>query len=848
MQICFVIILYSASGFAGLMYEVMWLKELRLLFGNTTHAAATTFAAFFLGLVAGGHFFGERSGSLKRPLRTYAALEVGIAVSAFLYFGLRDLYYILYNPIYSVFAQHHAVLLGIKLLLGICILFLPAFFMGGTFPVIGQYAIRSRHQLGKTGNVLYLANTLGAVFGAFTAGFLLLPRFGLKNSYTITIIITLTIALLSFFLDIIGGRSNLGTTAEVEIKGARRDLENSAVNMRTIQWLAFLSGFATLALEVLWTQMFAQVLQNSLYTFSLILVMFISCLALGSGLAGLLMRLRFTGESILLILLTASGISVAMSSFIFVSSTDGLSYTNNNIGFKAYLADIFGIAVAVMFVPGILAGSIFPFLFRLSEPHLKSAGKMIGNLAAINTTGAIFGSLSAGFILLEALGLWSSIRLLAMLYLITAIVFMKSVPLPNILKGSLVLGTILFVVLFDTSKLPIVKIDPVGKKENLLESWEGSSGVTAVIRKGDDLGIKVNNYYTLGTTGASSLEARQTHIPLLIHPRPRDVFFLGMGTGITAGASLDHPVKNVTVSEVVPDVVIAARKYFSPYVNNLFSDQRVSIISEDGRNHLLGTKNQFDLIIADLFTPWKAGTGTLYTLEHYQIAMERLKPDGMFAQWLPLYQLTKSGFYSIARTMIEVFPWVTIWRGDFFVRRPIVMLLGHANKRPMSESEIFSHLQPQSDGDNDLSKVASELLQGANLASDKAKLVDSIAPLMIYYCGNLTVGKRLFTEAPVNIDDRSQIEYQAPISHLDKKASEKNWFVGSELIRFFDQLMLVTPPEHDPVLRDMEQDEFGYIRAGLALHTANLLRAKGNTKSANKALAYFRTQIPFAGN
>ena len=846
MQYCFAIILYSASGFAGLMYEVMWLKELRLLFGNTTHAAATTFAAFFLGLAAGGHVFGEKSGSLRRPLRTYAAVEVGIASSALLYFVLRNLYGILYNPIYNTLAHHHAVLLGVKLLLGISLLFLPAFFMGGTFPIMAQYAIRNAYQLGKTGSVLYLTNTLGAVLGAFTAGFFLLPRFGFKNSYSITITITSIIALLSLLLDKFGAHSNLRTSAEVALKRARSVLDNPAVNMRTIRWLAFLSGFATLALEVLWTRMFAQVLQNSVYTFSLILATFISCLALGSGLAGLLMRLKFASESILLILLTASGLSVAMSSFIFVYSTDGLSYMNNDFGFTAYLSNIFGKAVAVMFVPGILAGSIFPFLFRLSEPHLKSAGKIIGNLAAINTTGAILGSLFAGFILLEVLGLWSSIRLLAMLYLITAIILINGVPLPKILKGSLVLGTLLFVALLDTSKLPIVKIDPVGKKESLLESWEGSSGVTAVIRKGEDLGIKVNNYYTIGTTGASNLEARQAHIPLLIHPRPCEVFFLGMGTGITAGASLDHPVENITVSELVPHVVIAAREYFSPYVNNLFSDQRVSIISEDGRNHLLGTNSQFDLIIADLFTPWKVGTGTLYTVEHYQVAMERLKEDGLFAQWLPLYQLTTSEFYSIARTMIEVFPWVTIWRGDFFVRRPIVMLLGHTNMRPLLESEFLARLRHQSD--DDWSKVISELLHGVNVQLDKTGLHASIAPLMIYYCGNLTVGQRLFAKAQLNIDDRSQIEYQAPISHLDKKANEKNWFVGSELIRFFDQLLLIAPPDHDPILSDMGQNEFGYIRAGLALHTANLLRLNGNIEHADKALEFFKTQIPFVRN
>ena len=139
----------------------------------------------------------------------------------------------------------------------------------------------------------------------------------------------------------------------------------------------------------------------------------------------------------------------------------------------------------------------------------------------------------------------------------------------------------------------------------------------------------------------------QAHIPLLIHPKPQRILFLGMGTGITAGASLSHNVEQVDVVELVSTVIPAAKRYFSPWTNNLFSDQRVKIIADDARNFLLGSNQQYDIIVGDLFTPWHAGTGSLYTVEHFQQVKNHLAPAGHFAQWLPLYQLTHESFSTI---------------------------------------------------------------------------------------------------------------------------------------------------------------------------------------------------------
>ena len=188
------------------------------------------------------------------------------------------------------------------------------------------------------------------------------------------------------------------------------------------------------------------------------------------------------------------------------------------------------------------------------------------------------------------------------------------------------------------------------------------------------------------------------YLPVLLHDAPQSVYVLGLGTGITAGASLKFPIKSLTVTELVPEVIEASNKYFHSYSTGLFNDPRAEVIAEDGRNYLRGTEQRFDVVISDLFVPWKAGVGGLYSLEHYLTIMDRLNDQGLFMQWLPTYQLAKADFEIIARTMLEVFPQLTVWRGDFSARKPIIGLLGHKQAFPLSGAAwIFLNDSAESD-------------------------------------------------------------------------------------------------------------------------------------------------------
>ncbi len=197
-----VLFLFFLSGLTALIYEVLWLKELGLLFGNTAYAAATTLVVFFLGLSFGGYFWGKNAFRLKNPLRWYGLLEIAIACSALLYFLLLDLYYLIYPFLFTLAGENFLFFIIVKFLLSLSMLFLPAFFMGGTFPVLGQYLIQGAHQLGKRGSLLYACNTGGAALGVFIAGFYLPPILGFHKSYLMAIAINLLIGIASYLVSV----------------------------------------------------------------------------------------------------------------------------------------------------------------------------------------------------------------------------------------------------------------------------------------------------------------------------------------------------------------------------------------------------------------------------------------------------------------------------------------------------------------------------------------------------------------------------------------------------------------------------------------------------------------------
>jgi len=861
------------SGFAALVYQVLWMKQIGLLFGNTSHATSATLASFFAGLAAGSWVLGRRVSTSANPMRTYAWLEVAIAITALLYFVILAIYHAVYPAIYQSI-DSSAWLLLIKFGLSLLLIFPPAFCMGGTIPVLGQYMVRERKAFAATAALMYGINTLGAAIGAFLAGFYLPLWLGFNGTCILAIVVSAGVALVAFRLS---RRAAPATMRDTEVEGPaeiaevrltrqeRRRMEREKKGekkpskevqsvpvqsppiggRKSIVFLCLLSGFGVLALEVLWTRLFSQVLENSVYTFAAILVVVLVCLAVGALVSSRLARLSAPPFLILSLLMLAGAAAISITPSIFLSLTNDMQLVTSTGTWSSYILLIFWTATLTIAPSAVLLGTIFPYLMKVEERHLMSAGLSLGRLATANTIGAIVGALLCGFLLLDWLGIWRSMQVISLIYLLAALVLPLGWDAKSIGSKAACFGFILLNLVFlNPRDLPISSTDPLAEKETIIEIWEGSD-CTVSVTDSSRLGraIRINSNYSLGSTGAYMQERFQADLPLMAFPESEDIFFLGVGTGITAGGALDPKyanVKQVVACELVPEVITAAKKYMTGFqgpdgrsydlTTGLFTDPRAEVLVEDGRHYLMATDEKFDIINADLFVPFRSGAGSLYTREHFESAKRRLTADGVFVQWLPLYQLTENEFSIIAHTMIEVFDQVSLWRHNFQPGDEVVALIGHHKGQLLPASSIDS----SADKLFAVSGKDHRDLQRLNLPLDPQTI-------LLFYGGNLTEARSLFEDYPLNTDNRPVIEYMAPRSYRQSTAAKPSWFVGEPFADLVEKVQALCPPDRDPLLANRTAANRRLPLAGQAFHRARIEEVKGDPVATKEAWEEFVT-------
>jgi spermidine synthase len=809
--------LVFASGFAGLVYQVLWMKQIGLLFGNTSHAAAVTLAAFFAGLGAGSWWWGRRVARVARPLRTYAWLEFGIAIAALTYFGVLKLFHVIYPALYGS-VSGAGWLLAAKFALALVLVFPAAFFMGGTVPVIGQATIRRQNRLGRTGAMLYAVNTLGAALGVAVAAFVLIPSLGFSATYALAL-------LLSASVGVVAWRLPEADALPIAEKSAKPDEAGSTVERLAVAGLCFVSGFVILALEVVWTRVFAQVHENSVYSYAIILIVVLIGLALGSGISSVVSRFVTRPWVALGVMTLAGGALLVIGPSMLMHVTGGLRPVDSLEPWGEYVRGLFNTGFRGVGFVVVAMGTVFPFLMKLAERGDAAPGWKLGRLLAINTAGAIAGALFCGFVMLPHWGMWGTLRALAAIYLI--VVLLLPVGWGKAGIGLRATGAALLALAFtalDPTGLPVAG-GATGKDEGkVLEAWEGSDGtVTVIERNSGHRVIKVNGGYGLGSTEAYLEQTYQASIPLHLFPETESIFFIGLGTGISAGAALDETfpkVRRVLSCELIPEVVDAARKWIpAEMTGGLFDDPRSKVVIEDGRHLLRASDERFDMINSDLFLPYRRGAGSLYSLEHYRVAASRLNESGAFVQWLPLYQLTEFEFGVIARTMLEAFGEVTMWRNNFQPGLEKVALIGRMKSSPMP-------IPPS--GNRDAMLAAVDGLEWRATAPDMFRVSAESMPFL--YAGNLTASAELFSGYPVNSDDHPVIEYQTPITFRKMAQHDKViWCVGPHLTAWIDRLLENCPPEEDPVWSGHPDASQHLVKAGAAFHRTMVGKALGDS-------------------
>jgi len=803
--------IFFCSGAAGLIYEILWMKQLSLLFGGTAESVAVTTAAFFAGIGCGSWFWGKRSKSNSAPLKTYALLEFGVVGAALAYFVVFEVYLQAYSTLFGWFADSAVVFTGVKLLLAILLICPATFLMGGTLPLMGQHLLRGERDPAVSVGLLYGINTLGAVAGAVSAGFFLPRIVGLQNAYLVALSLTTLVGMAAWAL---AGRT---LTPSDEPKGRMPGFEGHVLSLHLIRSLAFASGCLSLGLQVLWTRMFVQVLQNSTYTYAAILSIFLLALAIGALAAWALAR-RFPAKRTTMIALHClAGFLCLASPFVFDGWPYGMTYLGDGAVLTSYLIHVLEATFVIIGIPVSCMGMILPYLYRYDVKLQDAPGELLGQVNGYNIFGAIVGSLLAAFALLPLLGLWTSITIMAIGYMLIGILLAEEVRLRMATIAILVVA----ITLMNPTRLPVVRVDDA--TERVLQVWEGPGGSVAVVERDNGLQLKLNGWYSLGGTDALGVQALQTHLPMSLHPQAGRLFYLGLGSGITAGTALRYPVRQVLVTELSREVMHASRGYFSEFTGGLFDDARARVIHADGRTYLRGTRDSFDLIIADLFVPWRAGVGSLYTREHFAAARERLNQGGLFVQWVALYQMTERELGIIAATMAAVFPQVTLWRGDFNARRPILALVGHLEVAPLHPAATI---------------IESSRADLARYTADG----DAEVPLITYYLGSLSDTTTFIQDLPVSTEDRPWIDFLAPESHRAERAGAVTWLTLGPMIHFMRQLRRYGA-SGDPYLARLEPALHKAVEAGLQFHLASVALAQDDEAGRKQALAAGRALL-----
>ncbi|HMP84500.1 MAG TPA: hypothetical protein PKA41_17535, partial [Verrucomicrobiota bacterium] len=460
----------------------------------------------------------------------------------------------------------------------------------------------------------------------------------------------------------------------------------ATMSFRSACALAFLSGFLVLTMEVVLQHQFAQVSINSLFSSATVLVWVLLSLAAGSALVPLLFKIRVDASTFLRGVLVLAGVLCAAQPFLFTAMRGGVEILPYELTPAAYTFEVSKLGLIALCPAFIVAGLLFPILLQqASAGSASDTARNVALLLAWNGLGGWIGSELAQDVIVPRAGLWQSAVLVGLGYCLIALMVRNGAnqspaktPLkrPDFVRWMpLSAGALVALAFFGAAKLPQVTVGP---EERLAALEIGREGVVATVECAPgDWRMLFNNSYTLGGSLAKSNQERQAHIPILLHGNATSVAVLGVATGSTvAGAALHPNVQRIDAAELSPLVLGQAETFFGPYNRNVFADPRVRFVAEDARWMVASERETYDVVVGDLFLPWRTGEGRLFSVEHFQAVRRSLKPDGVFCQWLPLFQLTRPQFDAIARTFQEVFPEVLVVRGDFYTELPILGLIG----------------------------------------------------------------------------------------------------------------------------------------------------------------------------
>jgi spermidine synthase len=746
---------FFLSGATGLLYQVLWSRLLGQTLGNT-HVSITVVVAVFMGGLAFGSYMGGKLADRSRsPVRLYGVLNLLAAALCLVVPFVADLGQPIFRALYAGHdGDPQAIPLVLaRIVFSALLILAPTTCMGATLPVLARYFATRLSDIGHIVGRLYAINTFGAVVGVFFAGFWAMEHIGvLGTTYlAVAIDVFIGIAILVTARGDVGSTAPAEPVATIARGGIesvepRAYLGNatSKLELRAAILAFAVAGFANMALEVAWTKAIVQTIGNSTYAFSLIVTLFI----LGIGIGGAAMtpfvdRLRRP--------YLALGIAIAGTGLLVSGTVPLLGFfpiwgarlfdAADEPNYDTFLRTQIGLVSLAILPATTLMGTVFPIVSRIRTRAVAEVGSAVGSAYFANTLGAILGTLAAGFVFIPLFGrVYWTLYLAAAISLVTGLAIIGTARGTSLAVRGAIAASFIAVVaavilplrphgvlgsdspLWDPAILsrgayvyfhgsyykdrksrevrPIADlIHEIREGNKVLSYREGIHAPVAVVQNplmGIAMRISGKVDASLPEEGGYSRDMPHQilagHLPMLLHPGPKEVLTLGLGGGVTLGTLTLYPVREIDSLEISTEVIEAARDYFSRANRGALGStplRPVRHIVGDGRNHLLYTTKSYDVITSVPSNPWIAGIGTLFTEEFFQICKDRLRPGGIVCNWIHKINMRESDIRIVFRTFERVFGETTqLWDLGYDC-----LLIGGTDPIPIDATRIAELLE-----------------------------------------------------------------------------------------------------------------------------------------------------------
>jgi spermidine synthase len=751
------VVLLAGSGCAALIYEIVWFQLLQLVIGASAISLGLLLAAYMGGLCIGSILLPRLVSTRHHPLRVYALLELGIGV-----LGLVGLFGVpLVGRIYLAGASEGMlgwILRGV--IAGACLL-PPTILMGASLPAISRWVESTPRGVSRLG-YLYSANIAGGVLGCLLAGFYLLRVYDMAVTTYAAAAINLGVAFLSLAL-----AASIVHVPPQDTPGG--DLASSTRGRRWVYLAIAFSGLTALGAEVVWTRLLSLLLGATVYTFSIILAVFLVGLWAGSNLGSSYARRIANPRLALAVCQGCLAVAIAWTAYTMSHSlpfwpVDPWLSLDPWFNFELDLARCFW----AIFPATILWGASFPLALASAAAPGEDPARLSAVIYAANTAGSIVGALVFSLFLIPSIGTRASQQLLIGLSALGAIVALLSggvqkrrLRIALASAAALVMGWGLTAAVAEVPWQMVAygrRLAPITRAFDLYDR----ANPTTVLYRGEGVNSSLviteragqRQFFVSGKAEASTaildmrLERMMGHVPALIHPRPRSVLTVGFGAGVTAGSFVQYPdMESLVICELERQIPPASTEYFGKQNYDVYHDRRTHMVYDDARHYIFTTHETFDVITTDPIHPWVKGTSVLYSKEYYELCKRHLKPGGVVAQWLPIYDSDPETIKTELATFFAVFPGGTIWSNNFRGDGYDLVLIGQAEPTRINVDELQQRLdRPGYAG------VAESLGEvGFHSAVD----------FLATYAGRASDLKPLLVNAQINQDMNMRLQYIA---------------------------------------------------------------------------------------